>query len=358
MTTTSDTTVVVDHPIGATGRLAIRLASAELRLAATDGDRVIVRAAGGRALPDRVIVEPVDGGLTIREKDIRGITFRLGQRVVQLEIAVPARAQVSVDTASGWLDAVGLVGEQRYRTASADTRLKDAAGLIDLITVSGDATLELAGAADLGLKSVSGDIGVRGGRLDALRVSTTSGDVRVDSPIVGGTGHAIETLSGDVDIVAGDGITVEARTVSGDLTTDLPHRSEGRMGRRSLIVGNGAIQMSFRSVSGDLRIRAASDEAAGAWDSRPGGAAMPPEPPAPPLAPEPPVPPLAPGLPTSPTAFDDVPREPDAADDELDDARMAILRSLENGELDVATAMDRLAALDAAAAPDGAGRDG
>jgi hypothetical protein len=343
-TTTNDQTVVVDHQIGATGRLAIRLASAELRLAATDGDRVIVRTAGSRPLPDRVIIEPVDGGLTIREKDIHGITFRLGQRVVQLEISVPARAEVSVDTASGWLDALGLVGEQRYRTASADTRLKGAAGLIDLITVSGDANLELAGAADLGLKSVSGDIGVRGGRLDALRVSTTSGDVRVDSPIVGRTGHAIETLSGDVDVVAGDGITVEARTVSGDLTTDLPHKSEGRMGRRSLIVGNGAIQLSFRSVSGDLRIRAATD-AVGAREVRPSAAAGPAEPPAPPAplqVPEPPTPPAAFGV-------SDV--EPDSTRDHLDDARMAILRSLENGELDVATAMDRLAALDGAGAP-------
>lgn len=341
-TSTKDPAVVVDHPIGATGRLAIRLASAELRLSATEGDRVTVRTAGGRALPDRVIIEPGDGGLTIRERDIHGITFRLGQRVVQLEIAVPAGAEVTVDTASGWLDAVGLIGEQRYRTASADTRLKGAAGRIDLITVSGDATIELAGAADVGLKSVSGDIVVRGGRLDALRVSTTSGDVRVDSPIVGRSGHAIETLSGDVDVVAGDGITVEARTVSGDLTTDLPHRSEGRMGRRSLIVGNGAIQLSFRSVSGDLRIRAATE----GIETMPSASPVPPLPPVAPVAPEPPMPPTEFGLGHG---------ETDGAD-QLDDARMAILRSLENGELDVATAMDRLAALDGAGVPAGSGR--
>ena len=50
--------MVVDHAIGTRGRLAIHLASAEIRLAATDGDRVIVRTPNGTPLPDRLIVDP------------------------------------------------------------------------------------------------------------------------------------------------------------------------------------------------------------------------------------------------------------------------------------------------------------
>lgn len=344
MTTTNDpTAVVMDHPIGSHGRLTIRLASAELRLAASDGDRVIIRTPNGRALPDRVIVETTDDGVSIREKDGINLSFGRGRRTVQLEIDVPARADVTIDTASGWLDAQGLGGEQRYRTVSGEIGLRAGAGRIDVSAVSGDVRLDLADAATIAIKSVSGDVSMAGGRLDALRIQTTSGDVRVDSPLVGRTGNAIETLSGDVDLLVGDGIRVEARTVSGDLTTNLPHRSEGRMGRRTLIVGDGEIELGFRSVSGDLRIRGTNGRTHATVPTAPVWAIAP----EPPDAPEPPEPPVL--------------AAPEAAIDEPADAeRLTILRSLEQGDLDVATALDLLAALDersaterAAAAGDG-----
>jgi hypothetical protein len=339
MTTTNDLdAVVVDHAIGTRGRLAIHVASAEIRLAATDGDRAIVRTPNGTPLPDRLIVEAVDGGLTIREKENLGLTFGVGRRVAQLEVELPVATEIAIDIASGWLDAQGLRGEQRYRLVSAETRLRGVAGRIQLNTVSGDATIELADATDLAVKSVSGDIAIRGGRLDALRVGTTSGDVRVDSPLVGRSGNTVETLSGDVALVATAGMRVEARTVSGDLTSDLPHRSEGRMGRRTLIVGDGSIELGFRSVSGDLRIHDGSGVAVAE-------APLVPTAPIAPTAPTPPLPPDASAVSTTPS-----PEEHGA--DPAEAERMAILRALEQGELDVPAAMDRLAVLDADTAAD------
>lgn len=370
MTTTKDAgPVVVDHVIGDRGRLAVRLAAAEIRLVATDGDRVVVRTPQGRTLPDRVAIEPTDAGVTIREKNDSGLSFGVGRRVVQLEIEVPAMAEIAIDTAGGWLDALGLTGEQRYRTVSGEIRLRQGAGQIELNTVSGDATIELAAAADLAIRSVSGDAVVRGGRLDALRIGTTSGDMRVDSPLVGTAGNTIETLSGDVELVASAGMTVEARTVSGDLLTDLPHRSEGRMGRRTLIVGNGAIELAFRSVSGDLRIHDGSGR--GTRPVTPLGP-IPPLAPIAPLAPIPPIAPLPPLGPDSPATPDigppatnlaDLadPAEPDdtadAPADPVEAERMEILRALEQGELDVPAAMDRLNALDGPPSAAGEGSD-
>jgi hypothetical protein len=302
-------TVLVEHAIGIRGRLAIRLGAAEIRLASTDGDRVIVRTPNGASVPDRVVVETVDGGLTVREKDTLGLSLGLGRKLVQLEVDVPSAAEVAIEIASGWIDGRGLRGEQRYRLVSAETRLRDGAGRIELNTVSGDVTIELADTADVAIKSVSGDVAVRGGRLDGLRIGTTSGDVRVDSPLIARTGNTVETLSGDVAVVAIAGMRVEARTVSGDLTSDLPHRSEGRMGRRTLIVGDGSIELAYRSVSGDLRIHDGSEGHREAV----------------------------------------VPASADP-DDPTDAERMTILQALERGELDVPTALDRLAALEPSAA--------
>jgi hypothetical protein len=374
MTTTNDAApAVIDHPIGSHGRLAIRLASAELRLVGTDGDAVVVRTPNGAKLSDRILVETVDGGLTIREKEVMGLTFSIGRRVVQLEIEVPATADVTIDTASGWLDAQGLRGDQHYRTVSGETRLGAGSGRIELNTVSGDATIELADTADLAIKSVSGDVSVAGARLSGLRIATTSGDVRVGSPLVGRTGNTIETLSGDVLVVAGSGMRVEARTVSGDLTSDLPHRSEGRMGRRTLIVGDGSVELGFRSVSGDLLIRGVADPASRSersgtawsraadeteWSSGPTA----PRAPRLPSLPARPVMPRMPSLPGTPPAAGPGSSTDDRAGwaatglphpdpDPLEAERMAILRSLEQGELDVPSAMERLAALDEDPAP-------
>ncbi len=354
MATSNGTAVVTDHRIGTQGTVAIRLASAEVRIAGTDGDRVVVRTPDGRSLPDRVVIETTDDGLTVRERDSSGISFGRGVRTVQLEIDVPATAEVGVDTASGWIDVQGIRGPQRYRTAAGEIGLRGVAGRIDVNAVSGDLTVDLVDAAELAIRSVSGDVRISGGRLDSLRVQTTSGDVRVDSPLVGRSGNAVETLSGDVDLVAGEGIRVEARTVSGDLASDLPHRTDGRMGRRTMIVGDGAIELAFRSVSGDLRIRAAAEldrtlagrSAAPPWASEPAA----PKPLEVPAAPDAPAPPGAPEPPAAsrPPAASSVPDEP--ADDPADPERMTILRSLERGELDVATAMELLAALDRGAA--------
>ena len=334
MTALDDRAPAVLHPIGRRGSVAIKLASAEIRLTGTDGDHAVVRTPAGRALPDRVVVETTEAGLVIREREPLGLTFGMGRKTINLDIELPAEAELGIDIASGEIDASGLRGDQRYRTVSGDARLHDAAGRIELNAVSGDVEIELAGAADLAVKSVSGDVSVAGGSLTSLRVGTTSGDVQIDTPITGRTGNQIDTLSGDVSLVAETGMRIEARTVSGDLTSDLPHRSEGRMGRRTLIVGDGSIELGFRSVSGDLQVHDASRTS-----SRRSTA------PRPPTAPAPPAAPSAPAAPRSPSDPDTADHETAADPAEAD--RMEVLRALEAGELDVATAMERLAALDA-----------
>ena len=337
MTTANDAGATFEHALGPGGRVTILLASAELRIRGGASDQVIVRTPDGKPFPARLVLDPTDGGLTIREKkESFGLVFGLG-RTVQLDIQLPAEAALELNTASGWVETDGLRGEQRYKTASGDVHLRAAAGAIDLAAVSGEATVDLDGAATLAVRSVSGDVEVRGSRIEKLRVATTSGDIRIDSELSNRADHSIETLSGDVELLTDGGIRVDAKTVSGDLRTDLPHRTEGRMGSRALIVGDGSTRLAFRSVSGDLRIRARSGAASPTKPAMP----RPPSPPAPPRAPS--LPP-APGRSPEPTAT--------AESSPADDERMAILRALEGGELDVATAMERLAALDEEAADD------
>ena len=351
MTTLHDDRTV-DVPIPAGGPLSVRLPAADLRVVPGAPGLVTVRSLDGRSVPEVVVVEAADGGVTIHLKETFGLTIGRRDRAIALEIGVPVDVELMTDLASGDIESRGLRGIQRHRTASGDVRLLDAGGSIEINTVSGDTTIELAVPAALSFRSVSGDLDVAGGSLTALRASTTSGDVRLDTPLTGGTDNAIETMSGDARLVAAAGIRIEARTVSGDLSSDLPHRTEGRMGRRTLVLGDGSIQLAFRSVSGDLRVMPA-DRARRPDRSEPAAVRRPAEtrllPPATP--PMPPLPPLPGASVIEPPASHgdstpDAPAAPAASAADDRDERMDVLRALERGELDVATAMQRLAELD------------
>jgi DUF4097 and DUF4098 domain-containing protein YvlB len=309
----------IDHPIGATGQLTVKLATGDVRLVPSADDHVRVRSADGRPLPDDFTIEAGDGSLSIREtRRFLGIDLVIDRgRSVGIVVEVPPAAETTIQTASGDITANGLRGDQLYRSASGAVRLEDALGRVTIETVSGDVSIGADGVVQLIVKTVSGDLTIDGERIEGVRLTTTSGDIRLLTGLGAGP-HAIETLSGDALIAAHSGIRIRARTISGDLRSDLPHTADGMMGRRSLTVGDGAVELSFRSVSGDLRV-----VDPGTTHGR--TVRTPPSPPNPPDPSSPPRPP-------TPIT--------------TDDRRLEILRALERGEIDITTAGDRLARLD------------
>jgi DUF4097 and DUF4098 domain-containing protein YvlB len=246
-----------------------------------------------------------------------------------LEIALPRRATIVVETSSGDLEIDGLTGDQHYRMASGDLRMRAVAGGIVVQGVSGDVSVVVVGDADVTLTTVSGDVELRAGTLRSLSVATTSGDAKVAGRFAGPGPFSIETVSGDVLLAPAGDLRMEMRTVSGDLSSDVGGRIESGRGRRSVSIGSGGPTLALRSMSGDVTV----------------------------------VRPVAFGADLEPmTAASGI--ETDQSDDEdaaaaeaakrangaiaatYDDARLRILRSLERGEIDVAEAGRRLEALD------------
>jgi hypothetical protein len=331
MTTVEPKNGIVEHAIGQSGSLSLRVASWDLDLTAVDGDIVRVRALSG-SLPPDLEVEPGPGSLTIRQPMRSGLGgLRFGRNHdVRLGIEVPAGATVDVQTASGDVATTGLVSSQHMRSASGDLTLRGAAGVVGVETMSGDVAIELAAPARIALRSVSGDVAIRGGRADDVSITTTSGDIELMSELGAGP-HAIATISGDAELVSGNGVRVIARTVAGDLRTSLPHTTQGGAGRRGLVVGDGAIEVQFKSVSGDLRV-------VGRPGSTPAPVSTPQPPPEPPEPPTPPAPPLA--------DWDADAVSAARANDGHEALRLAILKSLERGEIALEEASARLADLD------------
>ncbi len=331
-----------EYVIGATGLLAVRLRSGDVRLRAVEGSAVRVHVADGD-LERHVEVEPGDGSLSLRAGRIGqlGEGRRRGSHAASLVIDVPARATVVVETSSADVTVDGLIGDQRYRTASGDIRLRDVSGQLSIEAFSGDIDALAIGTCSVVARSVSGDLSVRAANLATFRATTTSGDVRMAGRLTAAGPFAIETVSGDMLLALAGPVRLEASSVTGDVTSEVEVRSEGTPGRRVLIVGDGGPTMTIRSMSGDVSLTKAT------------AVTRSPEAPVPPAPVEPPSAPASPTTGEPANLSDSSPTvvvgstDSGAADD---DARLAILRALERGEIDVAEAGRRLEALDVPAA--------
>jgi hypothetical protein len=258
MTTTTGADTA-QYVIGGEGELRVRLHAGQLRLRAVDGDTVTVRDGEGRDLDERLIIDSTDGQLSIRPRersllDLGWASVFAGiGRGIELAIDVPTAARITVESASANVEAVGTRGPQRYRTASGELMLTNVSGAISADSVSGDVAIRVAGEASITGRTVSGELEIRDGRIRSLELVTTSGDVEVEAQFGGDGPFAIQTVSGNASVATDRGLTLTAKTVTGDIEATGSRRTEGR-GQHFITVGDGAVPFSFRSISGDLRI--------------------------------------------------------------------------------------------------------
>jgi Toastrack DUF4097 len=320
----------LDHVVGAKGLVSIRVGSGEIRLQGIDGDSVSVRETSGRALPDLFSIETGEESLAL---DARG-----RHRAASLDVELPRRATVVIESVSAGVDGMGLLGDQRLRTTSGEVTLLGAGGRIAIEAVSGDVDVVATEDLELTIRTVSGDIGIRASTISRLSAASTSGDVKVAGRLHGSGPFSIETVSGDATLAPAGAVRVETSTLSGELLTDLVGRADGRRGHRSLDIGKDGPLLTFHSMSGDLRVVATPATAGPA----PGAVRPAPDT----VRPAPDT--MRPG-----PAADGPPIDPVVGPD--DDAGLRILRALERGEIDVAEAGRRFETLDRAGPADASG---
>jgi hypothetical protein len=347
--TGTTTGAILEHAIGPDGLFSIRLRDGEARLRGVDGDAVRIRDVKGHDLGELFTTELGDGSASLRVT--RGTDLfgrRGGAPAPDLEIDLPRRATVVIETASAEVEAEGLLGDQRYRTASGDLTLRGVSGRIAVEAVSGDVDVVAGGEADVSLRTVSGDVELRAATLRSLQATTTSGDLKVAGRLAGPGPFSIVTVSGDALLAPAGDVRIEMATLSGDLHSELAGRFEGGAGRRSLSIGSGGQHVEFRSMSGDLTVVRPS----------PISTALAPRP----VAEDAPPAPATAAVESPTDAPDAAPIANGAIAAAYEEARLRILRSLERGEIDVAEAGRRLEVLDSgpgeSALPSGAPSDG
>jgi hypothetical protein len=349
------------HKIGAEGRVSVKTISGRLRVGGVDGEEVKLtvsyriragdQAAAERALETgRVLVDRGPSWLDVETPERRistGLAWLFGGARVGADISleVPWGTKVRIETMSGSIEAIALVGEQKYRTVSGDVRLWGLGGLIEASSISGQVTLENGGDVRLKASSVSGAVKAKARCFYGMAVNTTSGGIAVAGMLDPSGDYRADSISGSVSLAPLSGVTAELRTISGGITSELENRVEGGRGFWRAIVGDGRSLFKANSTSGGLRILAPGRDGAPAQPNPAGGARG--------------------GWPESPTTGTQAGAATAAGTEEswtLDDAaaaseppetdrragpdgpseELAVLRALERGEISVDEAASRL----------------
>jgi hypothetical protein len=359
---TLERTETLVHRLGANGRISIKTIGGLLRVRGIDGDeahmtvsykiRATDHAAAERALETgRVLVDRGPGSLEVETPERRlssGLAWLFGGARVGADISidVPWGTKVRLETMSGSIEAVSLIGDQKYRTVSGDIRLWTLGGLVEASSISGSIALDRGGDLRIRCNTISGSIRTRAGIFRGMILSSTSGGISVTGGFDPAGDYRAESISGSVDLTPLTGVTAELRTVSGSIASDIEHRAEGGRGFWRSIVGDGASTFRANSTSGGLRLRAA----------RPEDQVVEPPAPSAPAAPDYEAPagtaPLAISAETAAEAGQFIPAEAsenwnpdetaDAVGDPAEDDELAVLQALERGEIGVDEAAERL----------------
>lgn len=240
----------IRHTIGPNGSLTIHNISGQVDLRGADTDEVVVmaRSENGRSESLPLTVRRTDGGLHIEvEKqsfDLFGSFFR-GHDGLVFDVTLPRGARVEIKTVSADINARSLAGEQAYKTISGDVTVDADGGRLRVTTVSGDVEVKPSTHLELNVSTTSGDVEVSGGTLAAFEARTVSGDVDLRTGLDAGPLHAVETVSGDFSLDSRTGVTVDIKRGM-DMS-----RGDGRR----KVVGDGAAQLRFRTLSGDARVK-------------------------------------------------------------------------------------------------------
>lgn len=242
--------------------VSLRFPSADLRIVKSPDGAVVVRLSGSERDLERYKIEQNGRHVSVEADRDRGFRVRLSS--LDVEVALPEDAElsvrlasgdmridgplstVSVDTASGDLAVGGLVsGDLQVKSASGDVRAERVEGRIDASLASGDIAVRGIGG-DCRIVSASGD--VRVGRIDgAASFKSASGDIHVER--FGGDQFNAKSMSGDVVIGVPPGRRFEVafKTLSGNVRTDFPVSAEAP---------GVTARLAVTSMSGDITVKA------------------------------------------------------------------------------------------------------
>jgi hypothetical protein len=242
----------IRHRIGRDGTFGLRNISGDVRLSANDGEEIVVVARwehGGDDRPMPVTVRRGEGSLHVETDEKSGwFSFR-GHTGITFDVSAPLAARLDISVVSSDVEAHGFTGEQAYKTVSGDLTIEGGGGRVSASTVSGDVNISGDHALEANVNTTSGDVQAFAATFEPVRLRTVSGDMTLRGGFAVGPQHTVESVSGDLDIEATSGLTVDTKR-----GLDFSKGS-----KRPMMSGDGSAHLRFRSLSGDVHLSGAPD---------------------------------------------------------------------------------------------------
>jgi DUF4097 and DUF4098 domain-containing protein YvlB len=197
-----------------------------------------------------------------------------------LVVKVPAGSSLTVNTVSADIGVQGVNGSQRLQSVSANVATQAGAedvevktvsgdltvagtgqkGLLTLTTVSGDATVTRV-SGEINGNTVSGDFRLGLGAVDRSRLRTTSGDLSIAAFLPNDGRLDIDSISGDVRIDLAPPVNAEfdVSSFSGDIRNCFgpkPARTDEYAPGKELrfTEGKGSARVRIKTLSGDVSV--------------------------------------------------------------------------------------------------------
>src|SRR6266480_1727704 len=244
-------------PAEAHGAVDISNVSGTVVVTGWDRPEVSVRAELGEGV-ERVDVSSEHGRTTIKVV----LPHHSGHGGdADLHVQVPKDSELTVSAVSANITAELGGSDLELKTVSGDVKLKGHGqpARLHVSSVSGDVHLE-HGAGDLEAATVSGTLVVSLDSVRSVRVRTTSGDVHFEGKLASGADFDATSVSGDLNVRASAeaGYAYEVSTFSGDISNcfDATPSGHGHMPGHTLqgTRGDGAGHIRLKTMSGDVQL--------------------------------------------------------------------------------------------------------
>jgi hypothetical protein len=200
-----------------------------------------------------------------------------GDGAANLTVQVPRGSALDASLVSADLTVAGVTGAQQLRSVSGDITA-DGGSAARVNTISGKVQLGVTDGAEANVKSISGDLTVKGaggevsietvsgdgrltlGELKNFHLETVSGDFRISARLAAAAEFNAESVSGDVNAKFGGtpGVDFDLESLSGRLKDCSGHQASepqhGPGARLAFTTGDGKSKVRIDSKSGNLSV--------------------------------------------------------------------------------------------------------
>lgn len=269
------------QPAAADGTVVIESRGGSLRIEGWERNEVAVSGTLGPGA-ERVAVR--GQGRKTRVEVEPGVHERVAQ--ADLEIKVPARSQVSVESFQARVEVSGVSGSVRVETVNGGIAVSGAADQVDVESVNGGVTVRGRSAhvhaesvngpvtvgdpgPDVQAGTVNGPLSVTGSRgLQRAHLESVNGPLVFDGDLAPRATLEVENVSGSVELaLASPAADFEISTFTGAIVNELgpPARrsdDDDEPGRELVFsVGGGGARVTVRTLSGRVKLTSRAGEA-------------------------------------------------------------------------------------------------